>query len=87
MKSQSLVVVLIAALTIALAATLAEACPTCGKAQPVLPPGSEPVAGGGFNTSIYVLLGTVVAAMGFLVWTFAKTTRGTVSPGETATRD
>ncbi|HEV7300564.1 MAG TPA: hypothetical protein VGN72_14455 [Tepidisphaeraceae bacterium] len=50
--------------------TLAYACPTCGKAVEVLPPPADGSGGlaGGFNASIYVLLGTVVLAMGFLAW-------------------
>ncbi len=48
-------------------------CPTCGKAVEVLPDSAEAsTAGGGFNSSIYLLLGTVIGAMGFLVWTFTK---------------
>jgi hypothetical protein len=48
------------------------ACPTCGKAREVLPPSQTSNLAGGFDASIYVLLGTVVTAMGFLGWTLFK---------------
>ena len=60
-------------LALALAATTAFACPTCGKAKEVLPPSAEPSGlAGGFDASIYVLLGTVIVAMGFLGWTIFR---------------
>lgn len=60
-------------LTLAFTATAALACPTCGKAKEVLPPSGDGGAlSGGFDASIYVLLGTVVVAMGFLGWTIYK---------------
>lgn len=80
---QLTVLLLVLLVSITLVTDVAHACPTCGKAEPVLPPGSEAVAkaGGGFNASIYVLLGTVVAAMSFLAWTFAKTGKTRVPGG------
>ena len=56
-------------------ATIAYACPTCGKAVEVLPPPADGSGGlaGGLNASIYVLLGTVVMAMGFLAWNVIRT--------------
>jgi hypothetical protein len=67
---------IIALLTVLLTDTIARACPTCGKAVEVLPPGSVETAGrggpGGFNASIYVLLGAVLLAMGFLAWNLLR---------------
>lgn len=52
--------------------TVAHACPNCGKAVEVLPSSTEGGVGagaaGGFNGSIYLLLGTVIVAMMFLAW-------------------
>ena len=43
------------------------ACPTCKEAVQVLPPDqSASMLPTGFNSSIYILLGTVVVAMAFL---------------------
>ena len=45
------------------------ACPTCKGVKEVLPPTQESVSiADRFNGSIFVLLGTVVLAMGFLGW-------------------
>ena len=54
-------------------AGLAEACPNCKSAQPVYPTADEAQAGslpGGFNSSIYFMLGSlfvVISAIGTMI--------------------
>jgi hypothetical protein len=51
------------------------ACPTCKDAVQVLPPDqSASMLPAGFNSSIYVLLGTVVIAMAYLAHLIYKAT-------------
>src|SRR5690606_30017658 len=69
----------IAFVVVLMTAAIAHACPTCGKAVEVLPGSTEGGAGGSvaerFNTSIYVLLGTVLLAMAFLAWHLLRTSK------------
>jgi hypothetical protein len=54
-------------------ASVVHACPTCKGAVEVLPAG-ETMSGvrGGFNVSVYVLLATVLGAMGMVARTVYK---------------
>jgi hypothetical protein len=60
-------VLVVFACVLLVAATLAHACPTCGKAVEVLPPGQADTGmRTGFNASVYVLLASVIGAMGIV---------------------
>jgi len=60
--------------------TVAMACPTCGGVKEVLPTQQSASIADRFTPSIFVLLSTVVLAMGFLGWTMYKSIGPTKRP-------